>query len=915
MAESEIDEYNLSSTERQQLLRLSLMNNQYISFILINKETQQKYTTLISLEHLNKLSNAFSSSKTIKDSLIIIKNAIESGNIILEEDPNDQTIEIRFSISLASGEYPPFYIKLTLELQEENKEDDQELPATFDYQGNKEVENRYGNITNNTTEYEKPILKNEVKPPIMQFEYIEPILQVHYPDGTTKSKVLPPRIQEVNGHVPNITDEQFQFIREQMDKNTNSIIKKFSPIKDYSKSNRSNSTIGKTKSAYSTHSMQDYNYNNYDIFKNLVRPAMETDQTNIMVNNIRTLSQSNNDNINNDYYKPFSNYSSSTYKPTFSFQGNNYSMQNNNYNLNKTNYIYNTNTLNVNMNRNSNFNNIIERRPRMINTNKNINSYENGIGNVKRSLTNPKKTQEFNSYQALTNNNLMYTQQPIQFIDNNSKYPHDRNDKPKPVLTTNNQISLAPLINNYQFSNINNVNNIQQIKPKPNIMPIQVQQTKIQERLHLIQKQQQKLQEYQQQLAKIQQHQQQIQDHQKKLKQNIKKPNQNKNIIKHNNNSNGKKNQNPIEFAKVEVLGQQVIKLPYNPSKNLKREQIRIDQNQVQKGKILSISLSPTDNQSKFVHKSSHEMWQNKNTNQLISQSHNPQIKKRISEPMPSQESLLNTEISQQQITLAQMASLQNQDNPKYHNMEAIILPNINQETLVEENQMVSEENVKPKIDEEYYLDKDYMPQNDGTEKNIKEGEADIEALFMTEEGKIIFRNGLLRGIIHKYAEIDEVVSKIQDILLKGVKFNLVYKAFDLDDKAETFHKKCDNLEMSLVLVETNEDLRFGGFTTKDWKGNCIKKIDNNSFVFSLDNNKIYDVIQNQYAIGAYPKFGPVFFGCQIRIFDEFFKNGGTTCHAGLNFKTKNDFELNNGKQKFLVKDIEVYSLETINID
>ena len=56
----------------------------------------------------------------------------------------------------------------------------------------------------------------------------------------------------------------------------------------------------------------------------------------------------------------------------------------------------------------------------------------------------------------------------------------------------------------------------------------------------------------------------------------------------------------------------------------------------------------------------------------------------------------------------------------------------------------------------------------------------------MTEEGRIIFRNGLLRGIIHKYAEIDDVISKIQDILLKGVKFNLVYKAFDVGDKAKS---------------------------------------------------------------------------------------------------------------------------------
>ena len=189
-----------------------------------------------------------------------------------------------------------------------------------------------------------------------------------------------------------------------------------------------------------------------------------------------------------------------------------------------------------------------------------------------------------------------------------------------------------------------------------------------------------------------------------------------------------------------------------------------------------------------------------------------------------------------------------------------------------------------------------------------------IEALFKTEEGRIIFRNGLLRGIIHKYSEIDDVVSKIQDILLKGAKFTLVYKAFELGDNAETFHEKCDKLDMSLVLVETDNDIRFGGFTMQSWEGNNIQKIDNNSFVFNLETNSIYDIIPNEPAIGCYPKYGPVFFGCQIRIYDKFFSNGGTTCMKGLNYKTKKNYELNNGKPKYLIKDIEVYSIEAIDV-
>ena len=119
---------------------------------------------------------------------------------------------------------------------------------------------------------------------------------------------------------------------------------------------------------------------------------------------------------------------------------------------------------------------------------------------------------------------------------------------------------------------------------------------------------------------------------------------------------------------------------------------------------------------------------------------------------------------------------------------------------------------------------------------------------------------------------------------------------------------------MSLVIIETTKGVRFGGFTTESWKGRCEKKNDNNAFVFSVDKNKIFEIIKDEPAIGCYPKFGPVFFGCQIRIYNDCFVKGGSTCFRGLNYKTTQDFELNNGEQTFIVKDIEVYNIETIDI-
>ena len=295
---------------------------------------------------------------------------------------------------------------------------------------------------------------------------------------------------------------------------------------------------------------------------------------------------------------------------------------------------------------------------------------------------------------------------------------------------------------------------------------------------------------------------------------------------------------------------------------------------------------------------------------------HQPLKQSQSQQIMRTGPSIKPPEITKQQIALAQMASLQNSQNPNSINAsQAIPLQqrfldssgNEETQSQYEKEELKyqeSEEEEKPKITQQIQT-----PQRE-------EDEVDLEAenLFETETGLIIFRNGLLHGIIHKYAEVDEIVSKIQLKLKAGVKFMILYRASVDGDRASVFHKKCDGHQMTLVLVETTKGVRFGGFTTKTWDGHCIKKIDNDAFVFSLDKKRIYDVEKNEFAIGGYPKFGPVFFGCQIRIYDNCFVKGGSTCHRGLNYKTNEEFELNKGEQKYIVKEIEVYNIEIIEV-
>ena len=315
----------------------------------------------------------------------------------------------------------------------------------------------------------------------------------------------------------------------------------------------------------------------------------------------------------------------------------------------------------------------------------------------------------------------------------------------------------------------------------------------------------------------------------------------------------------------------------------------------------------------------------------------NPSLKQSRSQQVMA----VKNEITQQQIALAELASRQNQKNPENFNTNLVSL---NQKFLDsegnEETQSQYEResnNIKPqqqiinpnlKIENEKNSEKiEKNEKNDGVEKipppnttppeDEEPEDPEAEKVFGLKIGDkilIIFRNGLLRGIIHKYKEIDEVVSKIQLKLMAGAKFMLLYRASTDGDKAKIFHQKCDKHNMTLVLVETTKGVRFGGFTTKSWDGNCVKKIDNEAFVFSFDKKKSYDVIKNEHAVGGYPKFGPVFFGCQIRIYDNFFTKGGTTCNRGLNYNTKEDFELNNGEQKYIVKEIEVYDIESIEV-
>ena len=131
-------------------------------------------------------------------------------------------------------------------------------------------------------------------------------------------------------------------------------------------------------------------------------------------------------------------------------------------------------------------------------------------------------------------------------------------------------------------------------------------------------------------------------------------------------------------------------------------------------------------------------------------------------------------------------------------------------------------------------------------------------------------------------------------------------------DSASTFHSMCDYKYNTISIIETKSGHRFGGYTSECFESpeDYFDKKDNLSFVFSLDKNKIYDVIKGKYAISCDKNYGPYFRDDQICIVDEFFSNESGTCIKGKGFNTSKNYELNSGKKYFTVKRLQVFQIK-----
>ena len=154
--------------------------------------------------------------------------------------------------------------------------------------------------------------------------------------------------------------------------------------------------------------------------------------------------------------------------------------------------------------------------------------------------------------------------------------------------------------------------------------------------------------------------------------------------------------------------------------------------------------------------------------------------------------------------------------------------------------------------------------------------------------------------------------------------FKLYFKA--TIDGDISFHNKTDKYQGYIILIKDEYGNIFGGYTSKNFKGNSVldidygtQKNDNTSFLFNLDKDEIYPVISSNSDKHIYADFeeGPIF-GELVngdlsikknflseKSFSNFPKNFNLNENKINNVNNK--LRLTNGQKYFLIKELEAF--------
>ena len=171
------------------------------------------------------------------------------------------------------------------------------------------------------------------------------------------------------------------------------------------------------------------------------------------------------------------------------------------------------------------------------------------------------------------------------------------------------------------------------------------------------------------------------------------------------------------------------------------------------------------------------------------------------------------------------------------------------------------------------------------------------EQFILYEKTKLNFFDSRTIG---SFNSIDFILNYIRqnDPLFNFTMIQLLYRGSRDGDSTQTCHELCDNKQNVLIVMKSDINYVFGGYSKIGFKtNNNINNgeylIDNNCFLFSLNLKKIYPVINNQKIIcNLINKYG-LCFDLSLAFFDNFMHVNENVIFS----KIKKKFNQKNNKQ------------------
>ena len=182
---------------------------------------------------------------------------------------------------------------------------------------------------------------------------------------------------------------------------------------------------------------------------------------------------------------------------------------------------------------------------------------------------------------------------------------------------------------------------------------------------------------------------------------------------------------------------------------------------------------------------------------------------------------------------------------------------------------------------------------------------------------KMSFLNlGIDTNILDAPNQYNFILSNLCNLYNKNnISLKQIFKASCNGDNIHAFHKYCDNIKHTLILILTDDKRKFGGYTSAIWDMSNKYKFDDKVFLFSLDTYEIFFILDKykNKAINCRDNFYAPIFGDDLFIFDGFFSSKLNRTEEKLFDYTqsknpKEKYKLA-GQRNFTVSEMEVYNV------